>query len=708
MKKLLIMTVLISSILILLSCKEKTKDDNPFLTEFDTPFGVPPFDLIEEHHFIPAFEKGMEEQKAQIQKIIDNPEESTFENTIVALDNTGDILIRVREVFYPVLSANTSEELQQIALEVAPKMSAHSDDIMLNKKLFEKVKAVYNKKENLNLNQEQRMLTELTYKNFIRSGANLDDEKQKRLREINQKLSVLTLKFGDNLLAETNSFELVIDNEKDLAGLSNALIEAASEVAKERSCEGKWVFTLHNPSVLPFLQYADNRELRKKIQQAYINRGNNNNEYDNKEIINEIVALRIERAQLLGYKNHASYILEENMAKNPENVFELLNKLWEPALKRAKNEAKEYQKMMKAEGHDFKLEAWDWRYYAEKFRKEKYDLQDKELRSYFELNNVKNGIFYVAKKLFGLTFKELKDIPTIHKDVIVYEVKDENNNHVGIFNLDFHPRDSKKGGAWMNSYRKQHIKDGEFITPVINNTCNFTSPTATLPSLLTLDEVTTFFHEFGHALHGLLSKGTYYSITGTSVPRDFVELPSQIMEHWALEREVLKKYAFHYETGEVIPDELLDKIEKSVYFDQGFATTEFLAAAFLDMYWHTLTEMNIEDVNEFEKEVLKTIKLMPEIVSRYRSTYFAHIFSGKYSAGYYSYIWSAVLDNDAFEAFKENGIFDQTTAKAFREHILEKGHSDTPANLYRNFRGRDPKIEPLLKKRGLLLITFGK
>jgi peptidyl-dipeptidase Dcp len=706
MKRIIMMSGFAIVVILISSCKSKneetTVDDNPFFVEWDTPFGVPPFDKIKNEHYLPAFEEGMKQHKAEIDSIANSKEEPDFDNVIAAMDYSGSMLKKVASVFFNMTSANTSEELQKIAQEISPVLTSHYDDIMMNAQLFQKVDAIYKKKETLSLSTEQMQLLEMTYKGFVRSGALLNAEEQKRMREINSEMSVLTLQFGDNILAETNNFELVIDKKEDLSGLPQPLIDAAAETAKEKEKEGKWVFTLHNPSVLPFLQFADNRDLRKEIQQAYIKRGDNNNEYDNKEIIKKIVALRLEKAQLLGYETHADYVLEMNMAENPAGVFKLLDQLWGPAMKRANEEMKEYQKIIVSEGGDFKLEAWDWRYYAEKYRKLKYNINEEELKPYFELTKVRDGIFYVCKQLYGLNFTQREDIPKYHPDNIVYEVTREDKSHVGILYMDFHPRESKRGGAWMDAFREQYRKGDEFVSPVITIVCNFTKPTASMPSLLTLDEVLTFFHEFGHALHGLLSNGTYPSITSTGVPRDFVELPSQIMEHWALEPEVLKQYAKHYKTGEVISDELIQKIQNAAYFDQGFATVEYLAASYLDMYWHTMKIADVKDVNAFETEALNKLGLMPEIISRYRSTYFSHIFSGGYSAGYYAYIWSGVLDNDAFEAFKEHGIFDKATADAFRINVLEAGHRDKASNLYRAFRGKDPEITPLLKARGLI------
>lgn len=704
MKRLIMMTSIVSLVMLMASCKskEQQKEENPFFVEWDTPYGVPPFDKIKNEHYLPAFEEAMKQHKAEIEAIVTQKIEPDFESVIAAYDYSGQMLRKVSSVFFNMTSSNTTDELQEIAKEVAPMLSAHFDDIYLNRGLFTKVETVWQQRESMNLTTEQMMLVELTYKDFVRSGAQLSEDKQSRLREINQDLSVLTLQYGDNILAETNNYELVIENKDDLSGLPDAIIEAAAETAREKGKDGKWVFTLQNSSVIPFLQFADNRELRKEIQQAYIKRGDNNNEFDNKEILKKIVSLRIERAQLLGYENHADFVLEMNMAENSENVFALLDQLWTPALKRAGDEAAEYQAIIKSEGKDFLLEAWDWRYYAEKLRKQKYNLNEEELKPYFELSKVRDGIFWVCDQLYGIHFTVRTDIPKYHEDVVVYEVTNTDKSHVGILYMDFHPRESKRGGAWMDAFREQYKKDGEMISPVITIVCNFTKPTASVPSLLTLDEVLTFFHEFGHALHGLLSNGTYLGISGTSVSHDFVELPSQIMEHWALEPEVLRHYAVHYKTGEPMPDELILKIQNASYFDQGFATVEYLAASYLDMYWHTLTSAEGLDVNAFETEIMKKIGLMPQIISRYRSTYFAHIFSSGYSAGYYGYIWSGVLDNDAFEAFRENGIFDKATATSFRTNILEKGHSDKAINLYKAFRGREPKIEPLLKSRGLI------
>ena len=681
------------------ACSKQGK--NPFFSDYNTPFNTPPFEKIKEEHYLPAFNEGIKQQQKQIDAIANNSEAPTFKNTIEAIENSKPLLTKVINVFYNMTSANTNDELQRIAKEVAPLLSKNRDDINLNEKLFKRVKAVYEKKDKLNLSVEQNMLLEKYYKDFVRGGANLDEEKKGKLREINKELSVLTVQFGENILKENNVFELVIEKEEDLAGLPEAVITGAAETAKEREHEGKWVFTLHKPSMIPFLQYSEKRELREKIFKAYINRGNNNNELDNKANSSRIATLRVEKATLLGYKTHADFVLENNMAKQPENVYELLNKLWVPALKIAKKEANELQDMIYKEGKNFKLEAWDWWYYAEKLKKAKYELDDETLRPYFKLENVRDGVFAVANKLYGIQFVEITDIPKYHEDVKVFEVKEADGSHIGILYTDYFPRASKRGGAWMNSFRKQSRQEGKEITPVICNVCNFSKPTGDKPALLSFEEVTTLFHEFGHALHGLLSNSTYEKLSGTSVPRDFVELPSQIMENWASEPEVLKMYAKHYETGEVIPQELIDKLKNASHFNQGFATVEYLAASFLDMDWHTLTEAKEYDALEFETNSLDKIGLIPEIVVRYRSPYFNHIFSGGYSSGYYSYIWAEVLDADAFEAFKETSLFDKKTAQAFRKNILEAGGTENPMTLYKRFRGAEPKVEPLLKRRGL-------
>jgi peptidyl-dipeptidase Dcp len=697
MKKAFLLVVLVS--LLFLSFTQN--EQNPFFGEFDTPFGVPPFGEIKQEHYLPAFAEGMKQEKAEIEAIVTNNEPPTFENTIEAIDRSGALLTRVRNVFFSMNSANTNDEMQGIAKEVAPMLSKHRDDIMLNEKLFKRVKAVYGQKDELELTAEQRKLLEENYKNFVRGGANLDEEEKAKFRTINEELSVFSLQFGENVLKENNAFELVIDDEKDLAGLTDAAISGAAEAATERGHEGKWVFTLHKPSMIPFLQYSEKRDLREKIFKAYIKRGDNDNELDNKEILTKMAALRVKRANLLGFKSHADYILDEYMAKTPDKVYELLDQLWKPALARAKAEAKDLQQMIYKDGQDFKLEAWDWWYYAEKLKKEKYELDDEILRPYFGLENVMEGAFAVANKLYGITLEEIVDIPKYHEEVRVFEVKEADGTHIGLLYTDYHPRASKRGGAWMGSFRKQSKREGKNIAPVIFNVGNFSRPTGDKPALLSFDEVNTLFHEFGHGLHGLLSNSNYETLSGTAVARDFVELPSQIMENWAGDPEVIKSYARHYETGEPIPDDLIEKIKNARLFNQGFATTEYLAASYLDMDWHTLTEAKEMDAHEFEKKSLDKIGLIPEIVVRYKSPYFRHIFAGGYSSGYYSYIWAEVLDADAFQAFKETSLFDRNTAQAFRKYILAAGGTDDPMKLYVSFRGAEPKIEALLERRGL-------
>ncbi|WP_407427723.1 M3 family metallopeptidase [Arcticibacter sp.] len=675
---------------------------NPFFKEYTTPHQVPPFDRIQNEHFKPAILEGIKQHEAEINAIANRSSKPTFENTIVAMDKSGALLTRVSSVFYNLNSANTNEEIQKTAREISPAMAAHSDNIILNQKLFARVKNLWDNRASLKLNSEQAKLLEKTHKSFIRSGANLSDADKDKLRKINSELSLLSLKFGQNLLAETNNYSLVVDKKEDLAGLPAELISAAAEEAKTKGKKGKWVFTLQNPSVMPFLQYADKRELRKQIWEAYTLRGDQNNEFDNKEVVNSIVNLRREKAQLLGYKDHASYVLEETMAKNPENAYKLLNQLWKPALSVAEREAFDIQKMIDASGEKFKLAPYDWRYYAEKVRKDRFDLDEQELKPYFSLEKVREGVFTVTRKLYGLQFKEITNVPKYHEEVAAYEVTEANGKLVGVLYTDFFPRASKRGGAWMTSYSSQKMEKGKRIAPVISIVCNFSKPTGDAPALLTFDEVTTFFHEFGHALHGLLSNVNYESLAGTAVSRDFVELPSQIMENWAAEPEVLKMFAKHYKTNEVIPDALIDKLQNAGTFDQGFATTEYLAASLLDLDYHTQTNELKDNIGAFEAASMKKVGLSDEIIPRYKSTYFSHIFAGGYSAGYYSYIWSGVLDTDAFSAFKETGdLFNQEKAMSFRKNVLEKGGTEDPMVLYKRFRGAEPGIKALLKKRGL-------
>lgn len=675
--------------------------DNPFFTEYSTPFGVPPFDQIKLEHYKPAFIKGMEEQAKEVEAIVNQKSVPDFDNTIAALDASGKLLDKVSYVFYGLNSANTSDEMQALSKEMSPLLSKHSDDINLNPKLFERVKQVYDRKDELNLNKEQAKLLEEVYRGFVRGGANLDADKQAKLRELNSEISMLQLTFGQNMLKETNDFRLVIDNEKDLSGLPQNLIDNAAAEAEAAGMKGKWVFTLHNPSVMPFLQYADNRELREKIFNGYINRGNNNNDADNKNVVRELITKRLERAQLMGYDDCASFILEDRMAKNPENVYKLLDQIWTPALNQAKAELNDIQAEIKKSGESFEAEGWDWRYYFEKAKKVKFDLDENQIRPYLKLENVREGAFYVANRLYGITFTPIKNIPLPHPEAEAFECKDKDGTHLGVLYMDYFPRASKRGGAWCGSYRSQSYKDGKRVAPVVTIVCNFTKPVEGQPALLSADEASTLFHEFGHALHSLFRDVHYSGIAG--VPRDFVELPSQIMEHWVFEPEVLKVYAKHYQTGEVIPAELIEKLDKSGKYGQGFATTEYLAASLLDMDFHVLKSVDpAMNVMDFEQETLGKRGLLKQIPSRYRTTYFNHTMGGGYTAGYYSYIWAEVLDSDAYEAFSETGdIFNQEVASKFRKYVLTPGGIDDAMDMYKNFRGKEPGIEPLLKKRGL-------
>jgi len=681
------------------SCAEQ--ESNPFFSDFNTPFGVPPFDLIKADHYLPGFAEGIEEQNEEVAAIASNPETPSFENTIEALETSGALLRKVRRVFFNMTSANTNDALQGIAKEVAPMLSKHGDDILLNPVLFSRVEAVYQQKDRLDLGPEQRTLLLETYKDFVRGGARLDEQGKAELRRINEELSVLKVQFSENVLQENNAFELVIEDEEDLAGLPGAVITAAAETAEERGHKGIWVFTLHKPSMIPFLQFSDRRELREEIFTAYVNRGSNGNAFDNNVAAARSAVLRAERAKLLGHETFADYVLEKNMARTPQAVYALLDQLWKPSLEMAKKEAEVLQAMALNGGSASALKPWDWWYYAEKERKKKYDLDEEALRPYFKIENVRDGAFAVANQLYGITFEERTDLPKYHEDVVTFEVKEADGSHIGVLYLDYFPRAGKRGGAWMDAYRKQSGSGGERVAPVICNVCNLSKPTGDRPSLLNLEEVRTLFHEFGHALHGLLSDCEYESLAGTDVPRDFVELPSQIMENWATHPEVLKAYARHYETGEVIPQELIDKIEASGKFNQGFAMVEYLAASYLDMDWHTLTGNGEPNAEAFAKESMQRIGLIPEIVERYRSPYFSHIFSGGYASGYYSYIWAEVLDADAFQAFKETSLFDRETASSFRENILARGGSEDPAILYERFRGAEPQIDALLERKGL-------
>ena len=688
------------------ACNAKKPDSaslvtNPFFVEYTTPFGVPPFDQIKVEHYKPAFLNGMEEQAKEIESIVNNPEEATFENTIVALDRSGELLNKVMYAFNGQASVNTNDEIQALQQELSPVLSKHRDDIRLNPELFARVKSVYDNQEKFNLNKEQKKLLEQKYKSFVRGGANLDADKQVRLRKLNSDIAMLELTFGQNALKETNAFQLVIDKKEDLSGLPEGLIASAASAAKDAGMDGKWLFTLHNPSVMPFLQYADNRDLREKIFKGYINRGNNGNASDNKDVVKKLVTARLQKAKLLGYEDYAAYVLEENMAKDEKNVYNLLDQLWAPALAKAKDELADINAEIKKEGGNFEAEGWDWRYYFEKAKKSKFNLDENEIRPYLELNNVRDGAFWVANKLYGITFTALKNIPLPDPDAQAFECKDKDGTTLGVLYMDFFTRPSKGGGAWCDSYREQSYEKGKRIIPIVTTVFNFSKPAEGQPALLSADEAETVFHEFGHALNGLFADVHYEGVSG--MPRDFVELPSQIMEHWVFEPEVLNVYAKHYQTGEIIPQAIVDKIIKSGKYGQGFATTEYLAASLLDMDYHILKEIPSDfSVESFEANAMNSRGLIRQIPPRYRSTYFGHTMEGGYTAGYYSYIWAEVLDCDAYEAFKETGnIFNPEVATKFRTDVLAPGRIDEAMDMYKNFRGKEPGIEPLLKNRGL-------
>jgi peptidyl-dipeptidase Dcp len=702
MKKSLIMALV--TVAVIASCTPKKPTGNPLLTEWNTPFGIPPFETINLEHFMPAYLEGMEQHKAEIESIVNNPEDPTFENTIVAYDNSGALLSKIAPVFSSLNSVNASPDVLALAKELSPLTSKHYNEISLNPGLFNRIKIVYDSREKAGLDAEQmRLLTEM-YKGFVRSGAELAEDKKEELKAINARISALQLAFGQNLLADTDNYKLVIENEEDLAGLSESLkIAAANRGNKDSLNAGKWVFGLDNPSVIPFLQQSEKRELRREILTAYLNRCNNNNEYDNKEVISELLKLRLKRAQILGFENFADYQLESRMAKTPAAVYNLLDQLLKPALVSAKRELADMYTIVKANGDNIdKLEAYDWRFYFEKAMASKFDLSDDQLRPYFMIDNVRDGIFYVSEKLFGITFNQIQNVPLPHPEATAFECKDEDGTHLGILFMDMFARPgAKRGGAWCGGFRSQVYKDGNRVAPLVTIVGNFTRPVGDKPALLSTDEVETFFHEFGHALASLLKDVRYYGVGGMT--RDFVELPSQIMEHWAFEPEVLKVYAKHYETGEVIPQELIDKMEKAGKYGQGFATTEYLASSFVDMDFHILKAIpeNI-DVIKFEADALSKRGFIPQIPPRHKATYFNHTFGGGYTAGYYSYIWAEVLDSDAYQAFVETGdIFNREVASKFRKEILARAGQDEAMTLYVNFRGNEPGIDALLKNRGL-------
>ncbi|MDR2361242.1 MAG: M3 family metallopeptidase [Prevotellaceae bacterium] len=673
-------------------------NENPFFTEWQTPYGVPPFDQIKNAHFMPAYEEALLQLQTDIDWIVANAEAPSFENTIVTLDNAGALLAKVNGVFMNVVESDSDPERQAIEEAISPKLTKSVDDIYLNATLFARVKAVYDQKAQWNLDAESSALLEKTYKTFVRSGANLNDDDQAKLRKINEELSLLSVKYGQNVLADNNAFRIVVENEAELSGLPPAVVRAAAQRATDEGLDGKWAFTLDAVSRIPVLQYADNRDLRRRMLDGYAHKGNNDNANNNKEIVQKIASLEYRKAVLLGHPDYASFVLENRMAKTPETVNAFLQKLWEPTKKVTEKELSELQKIAATLGQTDRIEPWDWWYYTEKLRKARYNFDDETVRPYFRLENVLAGAFMVANKLYGISFEEIKDIPKFNPEATAYLVKDVDGSELGVFYADYFPRASKRAGAWMNNIREQHGT----VRPVIVNIANFTKPTGDLPALLNIDEVETLFHELGHAIHGFLSQCRYISTSGTNVLRDFVELPSQINENWAMHPDVLKRYAKHYQTGDVIPDSLIRKIQATGKFNQGFTTTELLAAAILDMNWYTLRTAEYQDVEAFEKAAMDKIGLTYAIIPRYRSTYFTHVFGGGYAAGYYGYLWAEQLDADAFQAFLDAGdIFDQATAQSFRKNILEKGGSEDPSVLYKAFRGKDPDGNALLVKRGL-------
>ncbi len=690
--------ILIASIM-LTACNKR---ENPFLAEWNTPYGLPPFEQIEESDYLPAIREGIAEQEAEIAAIIADTAAPTFENTIVAYERSGKLLSKVIGVLFNVVETDGNDSLTKIIEEALPLITEHSDNIFMNADLYRRVAAVYAQKDALNLIAEQQTVLENMNRAFVRNGIALCGEKQTRLREINKELSSLEQRFGNNLLAENNAFQLLLD-ENDLDGLPEAVRTAAAEAATAAGHDGKYLIGLQAPSRIPFLQYSARRDLREKVYKAYINRGNNENENenDNNQIVLDIMRLRIEKANLLGFDTPANFILDETMAKTSQTVNDFLAKIFVAANNKAKAERAELQKLIDREGGNFQLEAWDWDYYTEKLRQEKYALNEDEIKPYFQMENVRAGVFALASKLYGLNFEKLDSVPVYHPDVEAFKITDADGSLIGLFYTDYYPRATKRGGAWMNDFRSQQNIDGNMVRPIVVNVGNFTKPTASTPSLLTLDEVSTLFHEFGHALHSLLSQCHYPSVAGTNVPRDFVEMMSQIHENWAFEPEVLALYAKHYKTGEIIPDALVEKINNALSFNQGFMTTELTAAAILDMNWHDLKSVEGIDAQAFEKQKMQELGLIPEIAPRYCTTNFNHVFNNGYSAGYYSYLWAEVLDKDAFEVFREKGLFDHETAMAFRRTFLEKGGSEDPMKLFVSFRGAQPNPEAMLEKRGL-------
>ena len=663
---------------------------------------MPPFDQIKNEHYMPAFETGIAEQQAEVDAIVNNAETPTFENTILPFDKSGQTLNRVSNVFFNLNECLTNDEMVAIAEQVLPMLSKHSDAIMMNPKLFERIDYVFQHCDEMGLDDQQIRVVKKYHEDFMRHGAGLPADKQAELSQINERLSTLSLQFGNNLLKENAGYKLVIENEADLAGLPQTSIDAAAEQAKAEGMEGKWVFTLSKPSLIPFLQFADNRDMREQMYKAYYNRGDNGNEYDNKQLINEMCKLRVQKAKLFGYDNYADYVLAVNMAQDSKTVDKFLIDIFNPAQQLAKKELAEMQSIADKEGANIKLEGWDWWYYAEKLRKAKYDFDENYIKPYLTVDNVRNGMFTAANKLYGITFTQNTNLPVYYPGVETYEVKEANGDFLGILYMDYYPRESKSGGAWCTSFRESgHDINGKKIYPVVSLVMNFTPASGDTPALLTWDETETMWHEFGHSLHAFFSDGLYTRTCG-NVPHDYVEMPSQIMENWVAEPEVIRMYAKHYKTGEVMPDSLIAKIENSALFNQGFMTTELIAASILDMKYHELTEVQDLDIDAFEKQQMDAIGLMPEILPRYRSTNFSHIFNGGYSAGYYAYTWAEVLDKDAFNYFKSSGnLFNPELAASFRKNCLQECGNDEGMVQYRKFRGQDPDYEPYLKARGL-------
>ena len=697
MKKTIIMA---AAVAMLCGCAKKS--DNPLFNEFTAPYGIAPFSEITIEHYREGMLKGMEEQKAEIEAIVNNTEEPTFENTIAAMDRSGELMRKVRGTFSPLSSSNSTDEMRALEKELSPMFSSHSDDIYMNAELFARVKAVYEQREGLGLNAEQQKVLENIYDRFVNSGAELSDEQKAKLRELNKELSMLQLTFSQNLLHETNNTFVTVDNIEELAGLPEANIAAAAKMAEQNGQAGKWMFNMQRPSCNPVLQYCENRELREKVYNAYYNRGNQDNDYDNKAISAKIVALRLEKARLMGYDNYAQLALDSRMAKTPEAVYALLDQVWTPAVKKAKEEIEDIRQEIRKEGKSFEPAGWDYMYYLDKAKKAKYAVDEQQVREYLEINNVMQGVFYVANKLYGLTFKEItSEVPSYEPTAKAYEVIDRDGTTLAIFYSDNFPRESKRAGAWCTSFRGQSYEGDERIIPIVINCCNMTAAADGAPALQSIDNVETIFHEFGHALHSFMRDVKYNGASG--VERDFVELPSQINEHWAFHPEVLAVYAKHYKTGEIIPMELVKKIDESSKYGQGFATVEYLAASLSDMDLHVLTEIP-ENLNvmDFESQKLAERGIPQQILPRYRMTNFSHTMGGGYTAGYYSYMWAEVLDADAFDAFAETGdIFNQEVAAAFRKYVLTPGGIDDGMTMYKAFRGREPKIDALLRNRGL-------